>query len=263
MILNVTIAVLALCVGTMMGILGGGGSIMAVPIFVYLCHVPAKLAIASSLLVVGLTAAIGAVPHYRSHNVDFSRAFVFALFSSAGAYAGTRLSTYLTGDVQLVLFALVMSGAAYFMLRPIQSEAPAISTAQSRMRLVVPAIAVGCITGLVGVGGGFMIVPVLTLLMGMEMRRAVGTSLVVNSGVGAGGYAMQSEIGIQYTATTVGSMTMTEFLLFFMVCTLVGVLMGARFSSRVSEQALKRSFGLFLVVVAGSIIIQKIVAPTP
>ncbi|HSG82293.1 MAG TPA: sulfite exporter TauE/SafE family protein, partial [Gemmatimonadota bacterium] len=158
---------LGLLIGLALGMLGGGGSILTVPAFVYVLGFEAKPAIAMSLAVVGVTALVGAVGHWRVGNVHLRVALVFGGVAMAGAYLGAKLSVFFSGSTQLTLFAAVMIAAAYFMLR---GRVPGVSVEQTGIHLrrgdripialiVLAGIAVGILTGLVGVGGGFLIVP--------------------------------------------------------------------------------------------------------
>src|SRR5215211_5313571 len=177
---------LAALMGLSLGLLGGGGSILAVPILKYVVGFEAKEAIASSLAVVGLTSLFGAIGHWRGGNVSVRVALVFGAVAMAGTYLGARLAVFVSGSAQLALFAAVMLLAAYFMFRengpdPAEEEPDGRSSGK-RMPyalIVVEGLAVGVLTGLVGVGGGFLIVPALVVLGKVPMREAVGTSLLV------------------------------------------------------------------------------------
>ena len=181
-------------IGLALGLLGGGGSILTVPVLVYVLGVAAKPAIAMSLPVVGLTSLVGAAAHWRLGNVRLATAALFGVLAMGGAFAGAKLSVFLSGAAQLVLLAVVMLAAAVAMLRTRRGDGRERSkeTSPAQWSLLAPvAVAVGVLTGLVGVGGGFLIVPALVLLARVPMRQAVGTSLLVialNSAAGFGGY---------------------------------------------------------------------------
>ncbi len=241
---------LALLVGLLLGLLGGGGTILAVPVFVYVLGFEAKSAIAHSLIVVGITSLVGSYGHWRAGSVRWRVALVFGLVAMVGAVAGARLALLLSGRVQLTLFAVVMLVASVFMFR---GRRPAAADdggapAPQRLRLLpiaLQAAGVGIVTGLVGVGGGFMIVPALTLLGGLPIYQAVGTSLVIigfNALAGFGGYLDQ--VTVDWTLVAVFTMT-----------AIVGALVGTSLGRHVPANALRKGFAVFLVLVAGWILL--------
>ena len=236
---------LAALVGISLGLLGGGGSILTVPILVYVVHVPPREAIAMSLAVVGTVSLVGAAGHWRQHNVIPRVALLFGAIAMAGSYLGSRLAALLDPALQLFLFALVMLAAAVMMLRP----RPA--TPRSRLPhvgAVVPvALGVGILTGLIGVGGGFLIVPALVLLTGIEMKKAVGTSLLViamNCAAGLVGYLGHVRLDVGILASFIGA-------------ALAGTVIGTRLVRFISQDALKRFFGVFLIVMAAFILYRS------
>jgi len=182
-------------IGAALGLLGAGGSTLTVPIFVYLLGFPAKEAIAMSLAVVGVTSAASAAVHGRAGNVNVRVAAIFAAVAAFGTLGGAHLARFISGGTQLMIFGAVMLGAAVFMLRggPTRPAGEAVSpgdTVAAFGRLVPAALAVGLLTGIAGVGGGFLIVPAL-LLLRLSMGQAVGTSLLIiaaNCIVGVYGY---------------------------------------------------------------------------
>lgn len=171
-------ASLALLIGLVLGTLGGGGSILMLPMLVYALHVEPKTAIATSLLAVGATSLVGMVLHARAGNVRWRIAGVFGAAAMVGAFGGGRLTAFVPGRVLLVAFATVMVLTATAMMRSRPERAEAV--APVRMAWVVGlGFWVGMLSGLVGAGGGFLIVPALTLFGGLAMREAIGTSLLV------------------------------------------------------------------------------------
>ena len=240
---------LAALIGISLGLLGGGGSILAVPILVYVVGMAAKPAIVASLLVVGTTSLVGAFRHWWRSNVDLRAALIFGFISMAGSYAGGRIAAQVSDTFQMVLFAVVMLGASISMLRSRKEEAPADKAV--RMPLVVGAAGVvGLLTGVVGVGGGFLIVPALVLFAGLSMKRAVGTSLLViamNSASGFLAYAGTVQIDWRYISI-------------FTALAVAGVFIGSALVQHVSQAALTRAFAWFLVAVAGFILIQNTVS---
>ena len=241
--------VLAALIGLSLGLLGGGGSILTVPVLVYVVGVAAKPAIAMSLPIVGVTSLVGAAMHWRLGNVHLRTAATFGLFAMAGAFGGARLAGLLSGTVQLALLAAVMLAAAVFMLR--HGASPAESTAgpagPRRVLLAPVALGVGVVTGLVGIGGGFLVVPALVVLGRVPMRQAVGTSLVVIAMSAASGFA-----GYQ------GSVTPDWTLLAgFIAAAVAGALAGTRLVARVPQHALRRAFAVLLLAVGSLILYQS------
>jgi hypothetical protein len=248
--------VLACTLGAVMGItlglFGAGGSILAVPIFVYSLGIEAKAAIAMSLLVVGVTAAIGAWSHARGGGVRLGVALIFAPIAMCGTYLGARMSQYMSGETQLLLFAGVMLLAAYFMgpgarLEPatgaeklVEADPRAGFTTLAILVLGLEGLAVGVLTGLVGVGGGFLIVPALVLLAGIEMHEAVGTSLLIIALKSAAGFAgYLDQVSVDWMV-----------LLLFTIASAVGILVGARLSRRLQGATLRTGFSGLLVMMA-------------
>jgi sulfide:quinone oxidoreductase len=172
----------ALLIGFTLGLLGSGGSILTVPVLVYLLHHNAKAAIAESLAIVGTIALAGVIPYGRSRHIDWRSVAFFGVPGMGGTYAGAWLARLLPATVQLVLFAGVMLLAAWMMFRNAPHGSNDIDAARPRQaiwKITLEGLAVGVVTGVVGVGGGFLIVPALVLLCGLPMPAAVGTSLMV------------------------------------------------------------------------------------
>jgi uncharacterized protein len=242
---------LAALVGLSLGLMGGGGSILTVPIFVYVLHYDAKLAIAMSLPVVGVTSLVGAVSQWKSGNVNLKSAVAFGVLTMGGAFAGARLARLLSGATQLVILGVVMLAAAVTMFRSARSSGDAQKVDTSRampVSLLVPvALAVGVLTGVIGIGGGFLVVPALVLLAHVPMKQAIGTSLLViamNSASGFAGYL--GHVTVPWT-----------FMLGFTAVAVCGVLAGTWLARFVSQAALKQSFAVFLVVMGGFILYRR------
>lgn len=184
--------VLAVLVGITLGLLGGGGSILTVPLLVYVAGMETKEAIATSLLVVGVTSAVGAISHARAGRVQWRTGLIFGVAGMAGAYAGGRVAAFVPAQWLLIGFALMMLATSVAMLRGRKEPDPDKVHSQLPVaRVVTDGIVVGLVTGLIGAGGGFLVVPALALLGGLPMPVAVGTSLVViamKSMAGLGGY---------------------------------------------------------------------------
>ena len=166
---------LAVFVGISLGLLGGGGSILTVPLLAYVAGVEPRHAIAMSLLVVGVTSAIAAITHARAGRVRWRIAVLFGLVAMAGAYAGGRLARFIPGTVLLVAFAVIMIAAGLAMLRGRKDTTGADSDQRLPVvRIALLGMAVGLISGLVGAGGGFLLVPALALLGGLPMPTRGG-----------------------------------------------------------------------------------------
>ena len=240
---------LALVVGLTMGLLGAGGSILTVPIFVYVLGFPVKEAIAMSLAVVGATSLVGALRHARMKNVQLRIVFIFGPVAMLGTYGGARLAVFFSGGAQLALFAVVMLAAGIFMLRDQRGDQPdAVSASPLAVTLlVVEALAVGVLTGLVGVGGGFLIVPVL-VFAGLPMKQAVGTSLLIialKSFSGFGGYLGQVDVAWDVVTA-------------FTAIAIVGIWLGAHLVQLVSPPVLKRGFGVLILVMGVVILFESL-----
>ena len=169
----------AVAIGVSLGLLGSGGSILTVPVLVYLIGQDEKVAIAGSLFIVGTIALAGSLQYLRARLIDWRNVAIFGIPGMVGTYLGAFLAAYVSGIVQLTLFAVVMLLASYLMLRPIELEHLSDSEPRHPWKIAIDGLVVGVITGLVGVGGGFLIVPALVLLGRMQMHRAVATSLVI------------------------------------------------------------------------------------
>lgn len=245
-------------VGITLGLLGGGGSILTVPILVYTAGFPPKEAIALSLAVVGITAGVGVWSHWRAGNVDGRAALIFGPVAMAGTWLGARLSVFLSGATQLLLFAVVMLLAAVLMLRaPAGTDATRTAPpAKARAALLAAeGLGVGVLTGIVGVGGGFLIVPALVLLAGIPMKRAVGTSLAI--------IALKSVAGF---AGYLGIVPIDwEFLLLFTLFAIGGIGIGSSLVPHVPATALRRIFAGLLLVVGTWILFEnrEVLLPHP
>jgi uncharacterized protein len=247
---------LALLIGVALGMLGGGGSILTVPVFVYVMGFEPKDAIAMSLPVVGTTSLVGALGHWRAGNVDGRAVAVFAPLAMAGAVAGARLATLVSGAFQLVLLGVVMLAAGVLMLSDRGPAAGASPRAAGRSRVVVLAasgLAVGVLTGLVGVGGGFLIVPALVLVAGVPIRRAIGTSLLVislSTVTALAAYQGQARISWQVVAV-------------FTALAIVGAVVGTRAGRRVPARGLRRAFGVLVLALAVFLLYENRAAQRP
>ena len=256
-------AILAgLATGIVLGVFGSGGSIVTTPALLYLLDVAPKSAIAMSLGIVAVTATLAGAQHCRRGNVNVPVTLVFGIFGILGTYAGARLGVITPVVIQLTIFALVMYAAAWRMLRPAQPQRQSAGAmaagggAVTDLRyghIAAHGVAVGVLTGLVGVGGGFLIVPALVLLSGLGMKQAVGTSLAIvaiKSYAGFFGYA--GEVPIDYTLMGV-----------FTGVAIAGSFGGTWIGHRVSSDNLKKGFAVFLLLVATYILYDQITSYLP
>lgn len=240
---------LAVFVGIALGLLGGGGSILTVPLLAYVAGMDAKAAIATSLLVVGVTSAIGAISHARAGRVQWRTGLIFGAAGMAGAYGGGLLARFIPGTVLLIGFAIMMIATAIAMLRGRKT----VDTGATHHRLPVPKIiaeglTVGLVTGLVGAGGGFLVVPALALLGGLPMPIAVGTSLIV--------IAMKSFAGLAGYLTSV---TINwPLALAVTAAAIAGTLIGARLTALINPDILRKAFGWFVLAMSSVILAQEI-----
>jgi len=239
---------MSLTIGLLLGLLGGGGSILTVPMLVYLVGLEPKSAIATSLTVVGVTSLVAMIHHARGGRVCWKTGFVFGLAGMVGAYGGGRIAAYLPGHLILLLFAVVMLGTAIAMMRGRRAGnagngAPGLPICPLHLPVLVilsDGLLVGAVTGLVGVGGGFVIVPALNMLGGLPMHAAVGTSLLViamQSFAALAGYVSHVGIDPALVSTVTGA-------------AVVGALLGGMLSHRIGANTLRRGFGVFVAAIA-------------
>jgi uncharacterized membrane protein YfcA len=252
---------LAVCVGVSLGLIGGGGSILAVPILVYVLGVPIKSAIAMSLVTIGAVSLIGIFPHWQQHHVNFKTALLFSPGAMVGAYMGARLATFpfVTPALQQILFVIMMFVASYLMLRNSQHQLSpklelevsqptvevnsSVSIHQHIPRwLAIPTegFGVGVVTGLVGIGGGFMIIPTLVILGNTPIKEAIGTSLVImafKSVTGFAGYWGHVPIDINLMLT-------------FTLAAGLGMLVGAYLTQFIEAKKLEIGFAYFVIAIA-------------
>jgi len=238
---------LSILIGISLGLLGGGGSTLTVPILAYVGGLAAPSAIASSLFVVGVTSALGVISHACAGRVRWRAGAGFGVAGMAGAYLGGRLAAYLPGRLPMVLFGLMMIAIAIAMLRrPRRVRPPAQDLRVAAV--IAEGLSVGVLTGIVGAGGGFLVVPALVLLGGLSMETAVGTSLVV--------IALQSFAGL---AGRLGHVDVDwPLTLCVTAAAVVGSYVGARLGGRVPPAALRRGFGALLLAMAALVLVKEL-----
>jgi hypothetical protein len=253
--------ILAGCIGLSLGLIGGGGSILAVPILIYVMGVAPKAAIAMSLMIVGIVSLIGAIPHWLQGNVNFKTAAIFAPAAMIGAYLGARLAAFpfITETFQLICFGLVMVIASVLMIRKggkssknqetVSAKKSDLSSHHQSHWLAIPleGLGVGILTGFVGVGGGFAIIPALVLLGGIPMKEAIGTSLLIiafKSATGFLGYLSQVELD-------------WNLVISFTIAASLGTLTGAYLTRFIDAKNLQKGFGYFVLAVAIFVLIRR------
>jgi uncharacterized protein len=238
---------LAVLIGISLGLLGGGGSILTVPILAYVAGMDAKEAIAASLFVVAVTSAAGVLSHARAGRVKWRTGILFGAAGMGGAFAGGRLAAFIPGNILMIAFGLMMAATAIAMLRggtqrkPFGGELPV-------GKVIVEGVVVGLVTGIVGAGGGFLVVPALVLLGGLSMETAVGTSLVVIS--------MKSFAGL---AGHLGHVDLDwKLTLGVTAAAVVGSVIGGSLAGRIPPTVLRRGFGIFIIVMAVLVIAKEL-----
>lgn len=241
---------LALLIGLSLGLLGGGGAILTVPVLHFVLGYGVKEAIPMSLVVVGLTSGFGAALHARAGTLNWRAVFSFGPPAIIGALLGAELGLRVDAGVQLGVFAVVMLVAAVSMLAPRPGETaragdPAAPKRALPFVTLVGAL-VGLITGFVGVGGGFLYVPALVLLGGLEVKTAIGTSLVliVMSCVAAA-VRYHGAVGFDWRAIAL-----------FTGIAFVGVAVGSRLVPRVPQPALRKGFAVFLLLMGAVVLLR-------
>jgi uncharacterized membrane protein YfcA len=244
----------AIAIGVSLGLLGSGGSILTVPVLVYLVGQDEKLAIAGSLFIVGSIALAGSLQYVRGGLINWRSVATFGIPGMAGTYGGAWIAAYISGVTQLALFALVMLAASFFMLRPVQlSDTP--HEPRALWKIAGDGLVVGIVTGLVGVGGGFLIVPALVLLGGLSMHQAVASSLVI--------IALKSYSGFyKYLDVLEGESLQLDWNVLLLVTALgvAGSVAGSRLATRMDQHRLKRWFGYFLIVMGIYILTRSVPA---
>ena len=245
-------------IGLSLGLMGGGGSVLALPVLVYVMGVSPKPAIAMTLVIVGTVSLLGLIPHWRAGNVNVKTALVFGSATMVGTFTGAKIATLpvVSETFQMLLFAVVMLLAAAFMIyrsaQPALPEEPLALYPKPVCKycwlwLLSEGLAVGILTGLVGVGGGFAIVPALVLLAKIPMKQAIGTSLLIiiaNSITGFLGYLGHVELD-------------WHLMISFIFAASLGTIPGAYLARFVPAQRLQKIFGYFLLVVATFVLVQN------
>ena len=253
----------ALLIGVVLGLIGGGGSILTVPILVYLMFVNPVTATAYSLFIVGVTALVGAIRNIQKGLVDFKTAIVFAIPAFIAVYSTRKYlvpaipeelfsigSFVMTKNIAIMLFfAIIMLVASVSMIRNKRSETDVESVITYNIPLIIiEGFVVGVLTGIVGAGGGFLIIPALVLFAKLPMKKAVATSLLI--------IAIKSLIGF------IGDIENLDidwsFLIRFTVISVAGIFLGIYLSKFINGKSLKKSFGWFVLIMAVYIVWKEL-----
>ncbi len=235
----------ALLIGLTMGLLGAGGAILTVPILHYLLGHSEKAAVAESLAIVGAIAAVGALRGIRAGNTELRTVLFFGLAGIVGAVIGSTIAAYVPGPLQLALLALVMLAAASLMVRkPTRPDAP--PRRHSIPLLATQGLGVGVLTGLLGVGGGFLIVPALVILGGLPMKRAVPTSLAIIFLNTASGFVTHLTNSLRGLAPDLN----WAVIALFSAIGIAGSFAGAHLGARLDQRLLRILFAVFLLLLA-------------
>jgi hypothetical protein len=245
-----------LVIGALVGLLGGGGSILAVPALVYLAGQELQQAVATSLLVVGITAVVAVLPRLRERQISWRIGLLFGVAGAATAFAGAAVNRVLPDELTLALFAVLMVGAGVRMLqeKPATGTACTVDGGRVNWRRCLPrtltgGLVVGFLTGLLGVGGGFLIIPVLVVALGLPMPTAIGTSLVVvaiNSAAGFAAHAGEVTLDVPVTVA-------------FTAAAVAAALVAGRLGAGIDTDRLRRWFASLVLVVAAVIAAQVVV----
>ena len=259
----------SILIGISLGLIGGGGSILTVPVLVYLFHVEPVLATAYSLFIVGASSLVGAWPKYKQGFVNLKTAIIFGIPSIISVFAtrkflvpaipsdlGTFAGIHLTKSLfMMMLFAVLMVAASFSMIRSKERSDDMNEGAQqfNYPLILLEGALVGMLTGLVGAGGGFLIIPALVMLSKLPMKQAVGTSLLI--------IAAKSLIGF---TGDLGHRTIDWTLLLIVTgLAIAGIFIGDRLSKKIDGNKLKKSFGWFVLIMGLYIIAQQLFFPTP
>ena len=248
---------LAVFVGVTLGLVGSGGSILTVPIFVYIFGVDPALATAYSLFAIGTTSIIGGVKGFWNHTVDMDKLIKFGLPSMVAVFVTRKYVVPLIPDefhiwgfiisqevVLMVSFAVLMLFAAYAMFHEVNIPAQNFPL----FSVVLKGIMVGCVTGIVGAGGGFLIIPALTSFFRLSMKKAVATSLVLIS--------INSMLGLAGDWRRIDQFDW-NLLLTYTILTVVGIFIGFFLSNKIEGKRLKRVFAVGIMIVAAFVLLKE------
>jgi hypothetical protein len=237
---------LAGLVGLSLGLLGSGGSIVTLPVLVYVAGIPTHQAVGMSLVIVGSTSAVGSLLHVRRGSFSLKAGAFFAASGMVGAFVGAKFTHLVSAPVLLLLFGALMLVVGIRMLR--SGESTAQSQQCRPLRCLATGVAVGVLTGFLGVGGGFLILPALVLFAGLEMKTAIGTSLAV--------------IAVNCLGGFIGQLRYVDFdwrlTLGFLAAAVAGMFAGTALAGRLPSSALRRGFAWCVALLGAALIARNL-----
>ncbi len=233
----------AILIGVTLGLLGSGGSILTVPILTYLVGQETKLAIASSLIIVCLISLFSALSYAYHKQVKWRTVLLFGLPGMLGAVTGAWTAHFISDAVQMLIFSILLLIAAYLMFEPITLKGEEKEHSERGMhQIVIDGFVVGLVTGIVGVGGGFLIIPALILLGGLSIRLAIGTSLVIVTIQSFAGF-----IGYLPVLDSLGIPVDWHIIALFSSLGILGSWLGHKLGKKIKQAHLKKGFAILLV----------------
>ena len=255
---------MALIIGLSLGLIGSGGSILAVPVLAYLFSYDEKIATAYSLFIVGAAALVGGLKQYNKNNVDLKTAIIFGIPAIIGVWLVRHFVIPILPDVLFVLggfevtrrmgmfgiFALLMLFSAYYMIFENEKKGGTGTVKYNYPLIPIEGLVVGAITGFVGAGGGFLIIPALVLLANLEIRKAIGTSLIIIALKSLSGFFLGDALTMEID---------WRFILSFSGITIIGILIGAFLGKHINGEKLKKGFGYFISLMAVFIFIMEFI----
>jgi len=234
-------------IGLSLGLLGGGGSLLTVPVLVYLVGQTPQAAVTTSLVIVGTNSMVGAMFHSSHGRLDWKVALAFGSAGMVVSYLSANIAKQLSPELLLVIFALLMIGIGFMLLFHRAKDDEAAYIAKPLWLVFVTGAGVGLLTGILGVGGGFLVVPALVMLVGLPVQMAVGTSLIIiamNSIAGFLGHIRDGSMDWMIT-------------LVFTSAGLVGTFSGMRLSKRLSSSKLQKAFAVIVIALAVFLLIDN------
>ncbi len=259
----------AFLVGLILGLIGSGGSILSVPILVYLFKINPILATAYSLFIVGTTSFIGSIKNFKNKLINYNTTLLFSISAIITVYITRKYLIYLIPEeiifseminitkrqLIMLIFAILMLVAGFLMIKRTPKTIVKIkqtkTIAPNKLLIFAEGSLIGFLTGLVGAGGGFIIIPILVILSNLRMKAAIATSLAIISLKSLIGFIGDIEIQLQQINW--------KFLLFFTLISVMGIFTGQLFSQKISDNFLKKTFGMFIMIIGFTILIVEFI----